>query len=35
MRSFHVPMKFGYFYKGRSHQFEADPSVTDYLIESK
>ena len=33
-KSFHVPMKFGHFYKGRSHQFEADPSVTDYIIES-
>tara|TARA_R110000850_G_scaffold185609_2_gene311356 strand:+ start:261 stop:530 length:270 start_codon:yes stop_codon:yes gene_type:complete len=27
-------MKFGYFHKGKSHQFEADASVTDYLIES-
>ena len=33
-KSFHVPMKFGYFYKGRSHRFEADASVTDYIIES-
>jgi len=33
-KGFHVPMKFGYFYKGKSHQFEADASVTDYLIES-
>ncbi len=33
-KGFHVPMKFGYFHKGKSHQFEADPSVTDYLIES-
>jgi hypothetical protein len=32
-KGFHVPMKFGYFYKGSSHRFEADPSVTDYLIE--
>ncbi|MFT5470585.1 MAG: hypothetical protein ACI8UO_005714 [Verrucomicrobiales bacterium] len=27
-------MKFGYFHKGASHRFEADPSVTDYIIES-
>jgi hypothetical protein len=33
-KGFHVPMKFGYFHKGPSHRFEADPSVTDYLIES-
>ena len=33
-KGFHVPMKFGHFYKGRSHQFEADASVTDYIIES-
>ena len=33
-KGFHVPMKFGYFHKGSSHRFEADPSVTDYLIES-
>ena len=25
-------MKFAYFYAGRSHQFEADPSVTDFVI---
>jgi hypothetical protein len=30
--AFHVPMKFGYFYDGRSHQFEADPTVTDYVL---
>ncbi|MCB1234245.1 MAG: DUF4838 domain-containing protein, partial [Verrucomicrobiae bacterium] len=29
---FHVPMKFATFYDGRSHQFEADPTVTDFLI---
>jgi hypothetical protein len=29
---FHEPMKFAYCYAGRSHQFEADPSVTDFLI---
>ncbi|MFO7903665.1 MAG: DUF4838 domain-containing protein [Pirellulaceae bacterium] len=33
--SFHVPLKFAHFYKGRSHQFEADPTVTDYLIDSR
>lgn len=33
-KSFHVPMKFGHFHKGSSHRFEADPGVTDYLIES-
>ena len=33
-KSFHVPMKFGYFYKGRSHKFDVDESVTDYIIES-
>jgi len=31
-KTFHEPMKFAYFYDGRSHQFEADPTVTDYLI---
>jgi hypothetical protein len=29
---FHVPMKFARLYDGRSHQWEADPSVTDFLI---
>jgi len=29
---FHKPMKFAHFYDGRSHTFEADPTVTDYLI---
>ena len=32
---FHVPMKFAHFYSGRSHQFEADASVTDYVIASR
>jgi len=32
---FHVPMKFAHFYAGRSHQFDADPTVSDYLIESR
>ena len=30
--SFHEPMKFAHFYDGRSHQFGADPSVTDFAI---
>jgi tetratricopeptide (TPR) repeat protein len=34
-KAFHVPMKFAYLYSGRSHQFEADPTVTDYLIASR
>jgi tetratricopeptide (TPR) repeat protein len=34
-KTFHEPMKFAYFYNGRSHQFEADPTVTDYLIASR
>lgn len=29
---FHEPMKFAHFYDGRSHQFEADPDVTDFVI---
>lgn len=29
---FHEPMKFAHFYDGRSHVFEADPSVTDFVI---
>jgi len=29
---FHEPMKFAHFYDGRSHQFDADPSVTDFVI---
>ncbi len=33
-KGFHVPMKFAYFYKGHSHRFEADPTVTDYIIAS-
>lgn len=31
-RGFHVPMKFAHFYYGRSHKFDVDPTVTDYLI---
>ncbi len=29
---FHDPMKFAHFYSGRSHQFDADATVTDYII---
>lgn len=29
---FHEPMKFAHFYGGRSHQFDADPSVTDFAL---
>jgi hypothetical protein len=29
---FHSVMKFAHFYDGRSNQFEADPSVSDFLI---
>ena len=32
---FHVPMKFAHFYGGRSHQFEADATVTDYILQSR
>lgn len=32
---FHVPMKFAHFYSGRSHRFEADATVTDYIIQSR
>ncbi|MEM8954557.1 MAG: DUF4838 domain-containing protein [Verrucomicrobiota bacterium] len=32
--SFHVPIKFGHFHKGASHEFQADPTVTDFIIES-
>jgi len=31
--SFHVPMKFAHFYDGRSHTFDVDETVTDWLIE--
>lgn len=33
--SFHVPIKFAHFYAGRSHQFDADATVTDYLIAAR
>ena len=29
---FHEPMKFAHFYDGRSHQFDADPTITDFVI---
>jgi hypothetical protein len=29
---FHELMKFAHFYDGRSHQFEADPTVTDFAL---
>ncbi len=32
---FHKPMKFAHFYHGLSHQFDADESVTDYLLGSR
>lgn len=30
--NFHEPMKFAHFYDGRSHQFDADPSFTDFAL---
>lgn len=32
VENFHEPMKFARFYDGRSHQFDADPIVTDFVI---
>lgn len=29
--TFHEPLKFAHFYDGRSHQFEADPTQTDFI----
>ncbi|MCA9056054.1 MAG: carbohydrate-binding family 9-like protein, partial [Planctomycetaceae bacterium] len=29
---FHEPLKFAHFYDGRSHRFDADPTVTDFAI---
>ncbi|MBK8037535.1 MAG: DUF4838 domain-containing protein [Verrucomicrobiaceae bacterium] len=29
---FHEPMKFAHFYDGKSHHFDADPSVTDFAL---
>jgi hypothetical protein len=31
--AFHEPMKFARLYSGRSHPLDADPTVTDYVIE--
>jgi tetratricopeptide (TPR) repeat protein len=33
-KTFHEPMKFAYFYDGRSHTFDVDETVTDYLVEA-
>lgn len=33
--TFHDRMKFAHFHDGRSHQFDVDPTVTDYLIASR
>lgn len=30
--NFHELMKFAHFYDGRSHQFDADPAVTDFVL---
>ena len=32
---FHDVMKFAHFYAGRSHKFEADTKVTDYILSSR
>ena len=34
-KGFHEKMKFAHFYGGLSHEFPADPTVTDYLIASR
>ena len=34
-KGFHEKMKFAHFYAGRSHEFPADPTVTDYIIASR
>lgn len=31
--AFHEPMKFAYLYAGRSHDFEADPEVSDFALD--
>ncbi len=31
-KGFHEPMKFGQFFAGRSHRFDADPDVTDFAL---
>lgn len=32
---FHAPMKFAHFYDGRSHTFDADPTVTDFITAAR
>lgn len=32
IEGFHEPMKFAHFYDGKSHRFDADPSVTDFAL---
>jgi len=32
IEGFHEPTKFAHFYAGKSHVFDADPSVTDFVI---
>ena len=32
-KGFHVPMKFGHFHQGGSHRFDADPSISDFIID--
>ena len=34
-KGFHERMKFAHFYAGRSHEFPADPTATDYLIAAR
>ncbi|NQV27247.1 MAG: DUF4838 domain-containing protein [Rhodopirellula sp.] len=34
-KAFHEPMKFAHFYKGLSHQFDADETVTDFVIATR
>ncbi len=31
--TFHQPLKFAYFYAGRSHQFDFDPQATDFALQ--
>ncbi len=32
VNNFHAPLKFAHFFSGRSHQFDADASVTDFAL---
>ncbi|MBL8828421.1 MAG: DUF4838 domain-containing protein, partial [Planctomycetaceae bacterium] len=32
VNNFHTPLKFAHFFSGRSHQFDADASVTDFAL---